>query len=246
MRGAGDGIPHADLKIDRSTRSATVERVVAICEDRRMATVSAGDELTTLLNAAHRGDREACESAWRTVYGEMHAMARRACLHETVRAQLQPTLVVHETFLKMFAGVGVDAAWDDRRHFWGSVARAMGQYLVDLARSEGRLRRGGGRARVPLEVVAGELADPSMAVSEAAVRAVALLDRLESASPEAALVARVRYLHGCTVEETARLLGIAPRTVNKRWTFARAWLLRALEEDGRRMDGDDGRRDTDG
>jgi RNA polymerase sigma factor (TIGR02999 family) len=201
-----------------------------ICEDRPMAMVAQQD-LTALLNAAHGGDAEATDAAWRTIYGEMHAMARGACKRESSRVQLQPTLIVHETFLKMFAGVDLSGAWDDRRHFWGSVSRAMGQYLVDLARSEGRLRRGGGRARVPLEIVAGELADPVKAVSPEAARAVAALERLEQASPEAALVARIRYFQGCSVEETARLSGIAPRTVNKRWTFARAWLLRALAEE---------------
>ena len=130
--------------------------------------------------------------------------------------------------------IGPDAAkgaWDDRRHFWGSVGRAMGQFLIDLARTEGRLRRGGGRMRVPIEIAAGELEDVTRALSPGAIAALEALDRLEAESPECAQVARLRFLSGFSIEQTAILLDIAPRTVSKRWNFARAWLRRALSND---------------
>lgn len=186
------------------------------------------EDLTELLNAASRGEPGAGDRAWSAIYAEIREMAARACSAEGTRAQLQPTLLVHELFLKMFGPDATKTHWDDRRHFWGSVGRAMGQFLIDLARTEGRLRRGGGFRRVPLEIAAGELEDVTRALSPGAIAAIEALDRLEAESPECAQVARLRFLSGFSIEQTAILLDIAPRTVSKRWNFARAWLRRAL------------------
>ena len=188
------------------------------------------EDLTELLNAAVAGGKADLERLWQAIYGEMHEMARRACSAEGTRAQLQPTMLVNELFLKMFGADAAKSAWDDRRHFWGSVARAMGQFLIDLARTEGRLRRGGDRVRVPLEVVAGELEDVTRALSPLSIAAIEALDRLERESPECAEVARLRFLSGFSIEQTAIMLDIAPRTVSKRWNFARAWLRRAIAD----------------
>ena len=188
------------------------------------------EDLTELLNAAAAGGKADLERLWQAIYGEMHEMARRACSAEGTRAPLQPTMLVNELFLKMFGADAAKSAWDDRRHFWGSVARAMGQFLIDLARTEGRLRRGGDRVRVPLEVVAGELEDVTRALSPLSIAAIEALDRLERESPECAEVARLRFLSGFSIEQTAIMLDIAPRTVSKRWNFARAWLRRAIAD----------------
>ncbi|MBI1304865.1 MAG: hypothetical protein GC172_13940 [Phycisphaera sp.] len=188
------------------------------------------EDLTQALNAAGAGDRAALDRVWRAIYGEIHEMARRACHAEGTRAQLQPTLLVNELFLKMFGDGVARTEWDDRRHFWGSVGRALGQFLIDLARAEGRLRRGGDRMRVPIEVVAGELEDVTRALSPLSIAALEALERLEAESPESAEVARMRFLSGFSIEQTAILLDIAPRTVSKRWNYARAWLRRAIAE----------------
>ncbi|MCX5652854.1 MAG: ECF-type sigma factor [Planctomycetota bacterium] len=188
------------------------------------------EDLTKLLNAAGDGDTAALDRAWRSIHAEIHEMAERACNAEGTRAQLQPTLLVNELFLKMYGPGVTPTTWDDRRHFWGSVGRALGQFLIDLARSEGRLRRGGNRVRVPIEVVAGELEDVTRALSPLSIVALEALDRLELESPESAEVARMRFLSGFSIEQTAILLDIAPRTVSKRWNYARAWLRRAIAE----------------
>ncbi len=188
------------------------------------------EDLTELLNAAGEGDKAALDRAWRSIHDEIHEMARRACQAEGTRAHLQPTLLVNELFLKMFGPGVARTEWDDRRHFWGSVGRALGQFLIDLARSEGRLRRGGDRARIPIEVVAGELEDVTRALSPLSIAALEALERLEAESPESAEVARMRFLSGFSIEQTAILLDIAPRTVSKRWNYARAWLRRAIAD----------------
>lgn len=184
--------------------------------------------LTTLLNEAGAGDEVALGRVWKSIHREVHEMAVRACRAEGVRAQLQPTLLVNELFLKLYGPDVAHTVWDDRRHFWGAVGRAMAQHLVDLARGESRLRRGGGQAHVPLHVAAGELAELDRALSAEAIAAVEALERLEQVSPESAAVARLRFLAGFSIDETAVLLDIAPRTVSKRWKFAQAWLRRAL------------------
>jgi RNA polymerase sigma factor (TIGR02999 family) len=194
--------------------------------------------LTELLNDAGRGDPAAREALWRAIYGDVHAIAARTCAAEGLRRDLQPTLLVHEVFLKMFGSSAGMPPWENRRHFWGSVGRAMGQILVDLARSEDTQHRGGGRQRVALDLAAGELTDASRACSPMAAEVVDALDRLEAHSPESAHVARLRYLAGLSVEETAALLGIAPRTVTNRWTYARTWLRRAIAAHDSRMEAD--------
>ena len=201
-----------------------------MCDDLRMGHSVSVEDLTKLLNAASDGDAAALDHAWRAIHAEIHGMAARACSAEGGRAHLQPTLVVNELFLKLHGPGVTPTVWDDRRHFWGSVGRALGQFLIDLARNEGRLRRGGDRRRLPLEVVAGELEDVTRALSPLAIVAIEALDRLEADSPESAAVARLRFLSGFSIEQTAMLLDIAPRTVSKRWNFARAWLRRALAE----------------
>ncbi len=188
------------------------------------------EDLTQVLNAAGAGDRVALDRAWRAIHDEIHEMARRACHAEGTRAHIQPTLLVNELFLKMFGPGVTPTLWDDRRHFWGSVGRALGQFLIDLARAEGRLRRGGDRMRVPIEVVAGELEDVTRALSPLSIAAIEALERLEAESAESAEVARMRFLSGFSIEQTAILLDIAPRTVSKRWNYARAWLRRAIAE----------------
>ncbi|MEY3027794.1 MAG: hypothetical protein RLZZ238_2691 [Planctomycetota bacterium] len=188
-------------------------------------------DFTSLLNAARPGDAGSLDRLWSVIYSDVHAMARRACSVEGARTQLQPTLVVHELYLRFFGEQASPESWEHRRHFWGAIGRAMGQLLVDLARSEGRLKRGGGRAQMPLEIVAGELEDVTRALSADCVEVIEALNRLERRSPEAAAVARLRYISGLSIEQTAILLDIAPRTVSKRWTFARAWLRRALAGD---------------
>ncbi len=221
MRRAGDGLQDPDL-------IETIALLGRISETDGMHTDLQSQHLTTLLNEAGAGDQAALERVWKSIHREVHEMAVRACSAEGVRAQLQPTLLVSELFLKLYGPGASHTVWDDRRHFWGAIGRAMAQQLIDLARSENRLRRGGGRVRVPLHIAAGELAELDRALSPEAIAAVEALNQLERISPECAEVARLRFLAGFSIDETSVLLDIAPRTVSKRWKFAQAWLRRAL------------------
>ncbi len=206
----------------------TDEQAAEHVDERANGVVHAEQHLTELLSHVSAGESGALDTLWRQIYGDVHAMARQACSSESDRAHVQPTLVVSELFLKVFGEGSAIPTWENRRHFWGSLSRAMGQFLVDRARGDQRLRRGGSRRRLSLEVVAGELEDPTQALSPASIQAIEALDTLEQDYPDVAAVARLRFLAGFSIEQTAMMLDIAPRTVSKRWNFARVWLRRAI------------------
>jgi RNA polymerase sigma factor (TIGR02999 family) len=139
---------------------------------------------------------------------------------------LQATALVHEAWLRLADHQNAD--WRDRAHFFAAAAEAMRRILIDNARRAGAEKRGGGRERVTLGALESEVeAEPV----EAAELAEALV-RLEQHDPRAAEVTRLRFFAGLSVEDTARALGITPRTVHREWTYARARLFEWVRESG--------------
>ena len=187
-------------------------------------------QVTRLLDAAHGGDEGASEALWAAVHQEIRQMAAGALRHERPGATLQPTMVVSEIYLRMWPADAPPPRWEDRKHFFGSVARVMGQFLVDHARTRSRLKRGGDRKRMPLEVNAGELARLDSFDEHAGASLVKALEELEQSAPRQAEVAWLRYIAGLSLEQTAEALDISPRTVTNDWQYAQAWLRRALSE----------------
>lgn len=183
--------------------------------------------LTDILNAAFAGEAQASEAAWTAVYDDIHHMASYAVSTEAPSTQLQATLLVHEVFLKLDRHH--PDQWDSRRHFFGAVARCMQQYLVDHARHRSAQRRGGGRSKLSLTVVAGELASYDVALSNEIPSLLSAFAGLEQESPRAAEVARLRYILGLSVRQTSQITGMSERTVKKDWAYARAWLRRELD-----------------
>src|SRR5690606_19325851 len=111
-----------------------------------------------------------------------------------------------------------------RRHFFGAASEAMRRILVESARRKRRLKRGGDLQRVPLvetQVACDTTDDDLLAINEA-------LTRLEATDPESAELVKLRYFSGFTNEEAAQLLGVSPRTAERLWAYARAWLLNDL------------------
>jgi RNA polymerase sigma factor (TIGR02999 family) len=138
----------------------------------------------------------------------------------------QATELVHEAFVKLFAGA--PATWSDRAHMFGAAARAMEQIIVDWARRAHRAKRGGGWNRVPLEGVSAHIEhDPLeiIALSEA-------LAKLQALDQRKATVVRLRYFGGLGVPEVAEAIGVSAGTVKGDWKYARAWLLRELRVGG--------------
>ena len=200
------------------------------------------ENLTVLLNRASAGDWDARERAWRTVYAEVHAMARgvrhsyaggighnRQADQRSAGGAPSADTIVHEAFLKAFGGLA-QPTWENRAHFFGSLARAMAQFLVDWRRTQGRQKRGGGTQPMLLGENAGAipsfrpLSDFDRAIKEMTPQLLAELDRLQMDAPDFAAVVWLRYVSGLGVKDTAQVLGIGDRTVTKRWNLGRALL----------------------
>jgi RNA polymerase sigma factor (TIGR02999 family) len=177
-------------------------------------------ELTQMMDAIARGDHQAAGQLLPQVYDELRRLAAQRLAHEPPGQTLQPTALVHEAYLRL---VGDDPSrpWDNRGHFFAAAAEAMRRILVEKARSKRRLKRGGGRARVVL--------DPALvAAPEASADLLALdaaLVKLTAQDPQVAALVNLRYFAGLTNKQAAQALGIAPRTADFHWAYARAWLL---------------------
>jgi RNA polymerase sigma factor (TIGR02999 family) len=179
-------------------------------------------DVTRILDRAQQGDLKAAEELLPLVYAELRKVAAAKMAQEKPGQTLQPTALVHEAWLKL--AESSRQQWRDRAHFFGAAAEAMRRILVDRARSKAALKRGGDQPPEELHESRIELAAPSeevQAVHEA-------LDGLQAEDPVAAEVVKLRYFVGLTIPEIAELLGMAPRTADRHWAFARAWLKRAI------------------
>jgi RNA polymerase sigma factor (TIGR02999 family) len=159
------------------------------------------------------------------VYQQLHRIAANRIAAQPAGHTLQATGLVHEAYIKLQGSpesMGIEKA-----HFFRLAAEAMRQILIDHARSKGRLERGGGRRRMLSEVAdlaAAEDSGQIMALEEA-------VQRFEKLDPRAAEVVKLRFFAGLSVEETADVMQISIRTVNREWKFARAWFFNALEQE---------------
>ncbi len=180
--------------------------------------------ITQLLVAIGGGDRAAGNELLPLVYDQLRRLARKKMAHEPAGHTLQPTALVHEAYLRL---VGDEAAdWNSRGHFYVAAAEAMRRILVERAREHDRVKHGGGRRRVPLTGV-GVAADDHEPIDVLALDA-ALRD-LRSSDPRMYDVVMLRHFTGLSNEETALALGISERTVSREWSYARLWLVRAME-----------------
>ena len=189
-------------------------------------------EVTALLRAWSEGDTGAFERVMPLVYDELHRMAARYLAGERVNISLQATALVNEVCLRLIGWK--PQRWQNRGHFFGVSAQMMRRVLVDIARKRRAERRGGPHAaRVTLddglELPAGGAA-PDLAAVDDALRA------LEAEDARKARVVELRFFGGLSVDETAEVLQVSPRTVHNDWMFARAWLYRALAGGSPRAD----------
>lgn len=183
-------------------------------------------DVTQLLLGLADGDARASDDLLPLVYDELKRLARHHLEAERVDHTLQATALVHEAYLRLVDQDRVQ--WRNRSHFVAIGAQAMRRILVDHARGRRRLKRGGvGRRRLCLdqaiELAAVEEQTDLLALDEAMVR-------LAAEHPDKVRVVEMRFFGGLTTDETAAVLGVTSRTVERHWQFARAWLFRALEE----------------
>ncbi len=181
-----------------------------------------GQDLTTLLTAAGHGDGDAAARLFPLIYDKLRHLAQRYMAREKAGHTLQPTALVHEAYLRLFGDQEVE--WKSRAHFLGAAAQAMRRILVERARKYRRLKHGGGRDRVLLDL-AGLSNDGS---PERILELDEALQRLEAMDKRKCDVVMLRYFTGLSIQETARALGISATTVKLEWTFSRAWLAAEL------------------
>ena len=159
-------------------------------------------QISGLLAGWRHGDQDALDRLLPLIRTELHWLARRHLAREHKNHAMQLSSLAQEAFLRLLPGV--DAGWNDRAHFFAAASQVMRHALVDHARERRRMKRG-----------------PDAAVD---------LDRQRLAVEDArkSRVFEMRLLGDMRVEETAEVLGVAPNTVIRDWSFAREWLRREL------------------
>jgi len=184
-------------------------------------------EVTRLLGAWGGGDRAAADRLFELLYDELRRLAHRALADQRQEATLQTTALVHELYLRLLGGFRPRD--DDRRRFFGAAAKVMRRILVDRARERLAGKRGAGERPLALDdaMPAGDPAGGGAHLEAQAAEALAVdqaLAALERHDPRLAELVELRFYAGCSVEESAGLLGVSERTVKRDWQKARALL----------------------
>ena len=185
-------------------------------------------EVTTLLAEWRGGDEGARDRLVSVVYDQLRRIAAASLRNEADGYSLQPTELVHELYLRIFAPGSVNPM--DRAHLFAITARQMRRILVDHARGRNAQKRGGGRPMAldrDVSVDVPARGEQILAVDE-------VLGQLAELDERAAQVVELRFFGGATEQETAEALRISVNTVKRDWDFARAWLYEALEGKGKK------------
>jgi RNA polymerase sigma factor (TIGR02999 family) len=189
-------------------------------------------DVTDLLNAVRPADPDTAAELLPLVYNDLRRLAAHRLAHEAPGQTLQPTALVHEAYLRLMGAAGASAPrgphWDNAGHFFAAAAEAMRRILVENVRRKRSLKRGGGAPRQALdqaELLAPEPREDVLAL-DAALTELAATDRT------AADLVQLRYFGGLSIPDAAQVLGISPRTANRLWTYARAWLHQQIKDAG--------------
>lgn len=182
-------------------------------------------DVTLMLQAASRGDRQASEALLPHVYEELRRLATIRMAREAAGQTLQPTALVHEAWVRLVEGGA--QTWENRGHFFGAAAEAMRRILIDNARRKASVKHGGGRERVDLadfEIAQASPDEKLLLINEA-------LKELEMEHPERARIVVLKHFGGLTNKEVAETLGMGERTVDRHWLCAKNWLFRKLQSE---------------
>src|SRR5262245_977020 len=185
-------------------------------------------DVTRILSQMEQGDAQAADQLLPLVYDELRKLAAAKLAQEKPGQTLQATALVHEAYLRL---VDLDKIqhWSSRGHFFAAAAEAMRRILVNRARDKKRVKRGGDRCRVNLDQI--EIAFD--ADDEQLIELNEALTRLAVEDPDAARLVNLRFFAGLTLKDAAASMGLAPRTAERQWTYARAWLYARLRADDR-------------
>lgn len=185
--------------------------------------------MSALFERSRNGDCEASERMFELVHKELHGLASRMMRAERSNHRLQPTALVNEACLRLFAQHG---DWDGRQHFLALAATVMRRVLGDHARRHGADKRGGAWQRITLDGREGVETDQEHEL----IALDTALEKLGTLHDRQARIVEMRYLAGMTVTEVAEVLEVSRSTIEAEWRMARAWLHRELGSGGVRRD----------
>jgi RNA polymerase sigma factor (TIGR02999 family) len=183
-------------------------------------------DVAPILSAIVLNDPQVASQLLPLVYDELRTLAARKMAHEAAGQTLDATALVHEAYLRLVGG-DPGKVWAGRAHFFAAAAEAMRRILVEKARARHRLKRGGEFDRA--DIAPDELPAPESRRWDELLAIDGALDRLAATDPTAADLVKLRYFAGFSVVEAAEVLGVSPRTADRLWSYARAWLRRAIE-----------------
>lgn len=183
-------------------------------------------DVTRILQRIESGEAHASAELMPLVYEKLRRLAARELQKEPAGHTLQPTALVHEAYVQLI-DAEPPARWSHEGHFFAAAAQAMRRILIDHARRKGAAKRGGDRQRIPLDLEEAAVLPrrPDLVALDEA------LSRLAEQRPELEQLVTLRYFGGLTVEQAASAMGVSLRTAERNWTYARAWLLRALSDE---------------
>jgi RNA polymerase sigma factor (TIGR02999 family) len=187
------------------------------------------NDVSRILHRIQQGESAAAEALLPLVYDELRKLAAARLATEAPGNTLEATALVHEAYLRLVASPprehGQEPRWDSRGHFFAAAATAMRRILIDRARRKQRLIHGGGRRRQELhpDLAAGAVPNEELLALDTA------LTKLAQQDPVKARLVELRYFSGLTGEQAAQVLGISPKTADRYWVYARAWLRREMD-----------------
>jgi len=183
-------------------------------------------DVTRILSKIEQGDSQAAEQLLPLVYDELRKLAAAKLADEKPGQTLQATALVHEAYLRLVDG-DKPQHWKGRGHFFGAAAEAMRRILINRARDKSRAKRGGGLRKINLdkmEIAVETPCDDLLALDDA-------LERLAGENRQCADLVKLRFFAGLSVNDAGSALGISPRTADRHWAYARAWLCDELRDE---------------
>jgi RNA polymerase sigma factor (TIGR02999 family) len=174
-------------------------------------------DVTRILSAIEQGEPHAAEQLLPLVYDELRKLAALQLAHDRPGETLNPTVLVHEAYLRL-VGEGNERRYHDRSHFFAAAATAMRHIRIDQARRKQTQKRGGNVQRLELDDLAAPTPDEELLALDEALTQLAALDARK------AQLVELRFFAGLTSDQAAAVLGISATTADRDWAFARAWL----------------------
>jgi RNA polymerase sigma factor (TIGR02999 family) len=185
-------------------------------------------QVTRLLRAAATGERRDVDALLAAIYDDLRRLASHQMAGERAGHTLDPTALANEAYLRLIDQRSTD--WRDRLHFFAVAARVIRRILIDHARSRGAAKRGGRLVRTPIEDLEHALPDRFGGAGLEVLSVDEALGELAEIDPRQAQIVELRFFGGLSNDEVAEYLAISPRSVDRDWACAKAWLYCRLED----------------